>query len=73
MMLSLKEEALISNSRIEYPSPATWWYLIAEFIILVAVSGFLTILGLIKTLLPKPPKDLTGAIVLVTIHLFNTY
>ncbi|XP_051155727.1 estradiol 17-beta-dehydrogenase 11-like isoform X3 [Leptopilina boulardi] len=65
-MISMREESLISNSRIGGPTSATWWYLSAEFIIALSISGLLTILGIIKTFLPKPPKDLTGEIVVIT-------
>lgn len=65
-MISLREESLISNSRSGGPTSATWWYLSAEFIIGLSISGLLTILGVIKSLLPKPPKDITGEIVVIT-------
>lgn len=69
-MISLREESLVTNSRIGGPTSATWWYLSAEFIIGLSISGLLTILGIIKSFLPKPPKDLTGEIVVVLKQLF---
>lgn len=62
-MLVLRDDATV-NSRAN-PSSTVWLFLTFEFLIGALLSGFLTILGLIKSLLPKPPRDLNGDVVLV--------
>ncbi|EZA54299.1 hypothetical protein DMN91_006502 [Ooceraea biroi] len=42
-----------------------WLYLSIEFLIAAAISGFLAVLNVIKSFLPKPPRDLTGNVVLI--------
>ncbi|XP_008544719.1 retinol dehydrogenase 10-B [Microplitis demolitor] len=64
-MVPMKEE-VFTNSRIGSPSSIAWLYLLAEFFIGVLLSTMLTFLGVIKSILPKPPRDLTGNVVLVT-------
>lgn len=63
-MVPMKEE-VFTNSRMGSPSSIAWLYLLAEFFIGVLLSTTLFFLGIIKSLLPKPPRDLTGDIVLV--------
>lgn len=65
-MLSLKEESFAKNPRTGSVFNATWFYLSAEFLIGAAISGILAILSIVKSILPKPPRDLTGDVVLVT-------
>ncbi|XP_014211283.1 retinol dehydrogenase 10-like [Copidosoma floridanum] len=63
-MLALREEAVSSGPT--GPSSVTWFYLSFEFLLGLAVSGFLVLLAAVKSALPKPPRDLTGDVVLVT-------
>lgn len=56
---------MIINTKIRTSSTALWFYLSIEFLIGIAISLFVTILGIVKSLLPKPPRDLTGDVVLV--------
>jgi len=65
MMLPMQDK-VITNSRTAY-SDNLWLYLSAEFLIATVISGFLTILNVIKSFLPKPPRDLTGNVILVRI------
>lgn len=65
MMLPLKNEARFSYSGVN-GSSNTWLFLTAEFWFGGILSAFLTILAVIKSLLPKPPRDLTGEVVVVT-------
>ncbi|XP_012531650.1 estradiol 17-beta-dehydrogenase 11 [Monomorium pharaonis] len=64
MMLRVRDESTITNSRTGF-SINVLFYLSAEFLIGAIISGFLTILNIIKSLLPKPPRDLTGDVVLI--------
>ncbi|XP_050455938.1 estradiol 17-beta-dehydrogenase 11-like isoform X4 [Cataglyphis hispanica] len=64
MMLSIRDEAIIVNSRTD-SSINIWFYLSIEFLIGAVISGFLSILNVVKLLLPKPPRDLTGDVVLI--------
>ncbi|KAM0731506.1 Estradiol 17-beta-dehydrogenase 11 [Formica fusca] len=64
MMLSIRDEAITANSRTG-SSINIWLYLSMEFLIGAVISGFLSILNAVKSLLPKPPRDLTGDVVLV--------
>ncbi|XP_058798432.1 retinol dehydrogenase 10-B-like [Phymastichus coffea] len=65
-MLSVMDEVVISGPTISCPSSAAWFYLSFEFLAGLAISGFLIFLGVVKSFLPKPPRDLTGDVVLVT-------
>lgn len=71
MMLLVRDKVVIANSRTE-PSVNLWFYLSVEFLIGAVISGVLALLGVIKSLLPKPPRDLTGNVVLVSIF-FSKY
>ncbi|XP_012274464.1 short-chain dehydrogenase/reductase family 16C member 6-like [Orussus abietinus] len=65
-MLPVRDEQLISSSKsVALPSVA-WFYLSAEFLIGAALSGILALLAIIRTALPKPPRELSGDVVLVT-------
>ncbi|CAL1681845.1 unnamed protein product [Lasius platythorax] len=64
MMLPIREETIITNSR-TVSSTNIWLYLSIEFLVGAVISGFLTILNAVKSLLPKPPRDLTGDVVLI--------
>ncbi|XP_074109866.1 retinol dehydrogenase 10 [Cotesia typhae] len=64
-MVPMKEE-VFTNSRMGSPSSIAWLYLLAEFFIGMLLSTTLFFFRIIKSLLPKPPRDLTGDIVLVT-------
>ncbi|XP_031841232.1 estradiol 17-beta-dehydrogenase 11 [Nomia melanderi] len=59
------DEASVTNSRLGSPSSVVWLFLIVEFLIGALLSGFLGILEIVKSLLPKPPRDMTGDVVLV--------
>ncbi|XP_043678131.1 retinol dehydrogenase 10-B-like isoform X1 [Vespula pensylvanica] len=59
------EEILIDKTNIGPPSAKLFLYLSIEFLIAIAISCFISILGLIKSLLPKPPRDLNGNVVLI--------
>lgn len=72
MMLPIREETIITNSR-TVSSTNIWLYLSIEFLVGAVISGFLTILNAVKSLLPKPPRDLTGDVVLVRTLLTYTY
>ncbi|XP_011495788.1 PREDICTED: epidermal retinol dehydrogenase 2-like [Ceratosolen solmsi marchali] len=65
-MLSIRTESVISWSRSSNPSFLGWVYLNIEILLGLGLSGFLVFLGIVKSFLPKPPRDLTGNIVLVT-------
>lgn len=65
-MLPIKDEGIIANSRID-SSINIWLYLSIEFLIGAIISGFLSTLNAIKSLLPKPPRSLAGDVVLVRI------
>lgn len=69
MMLPIRDEARIANSRTD-SSINIWLYLSIEFLIGAVISGFSTILHVVKSLLPKPPRDLTGDVVLVRTLIF---
>lgn len=71
-MLSVREaesvsmpSATPSSALINSPSSVTWFYLSFEFLLGLGISGFLLFLSVVKRLLPKPPRDLTGDVVLV--------
>ncbi|XP_018368851.1 PREDICTED: estradiol 17-beta-dehydrogenase 11-like isoform X2 [Trachymyrmex cornetzi] len=64
MMLRVKDESVTTNSRIGF-SINFLFYLSFEFIIGAVISSFLVILNVIKSLLPKPPRDLSGDVVLI--------
>ncbi|XP_043261579.1 estradiol 17-beta-dehydrogenase 11-like [Colletes gigas] len=64
-MFVLKEETLARNSRTGCPSSTLWLYLTVEFLIGTFLSGILAILAIVKALLPKPPRDLTGDVVVI--------
>lgn len=65
MMLSFRDDTVITNSKVTNPTTTVWFYLTFEFLIGALFSGFLTLLGIIKSALPKPPRDLTGEVVVV--------
>ncbi|XP_076238789.1 putative oxidoreductase SSP0419 isoform X3 [Calliopsis andreniformis] len=60
-MLVLRDDAV--NPRVTNPPASIWFFFTFEFLVGAALSGFLTILQVIKSLLPKPPRDLTGDVV----------
>ncbi|XP_029041505.2 short-chain dehydrogenase/reductase family 16C member 6-like isoform X1 [Osmia bicornis bicornis] len=64
-MISSRDEALIVNPRMIYPSSNFWLFFTVEFLIGALLSAFLAVLVLLKSLLPKPPRDLTGDVVVV--------
>lgn len=66
MMLRVTDESVITNSRTGF-SINFLFYLSVEFLIGAVISSILTILDIIKSLLPKPPRDLSGDVVLVRI------
>ncbi|XP_033332932.2 short-chain dehydrogenase/reductase family 16C member 6 isoform X1 [Megalopta genalis] len=55
----------VTNSRFGSPSTIVWLILAGELLIGGFVSGLLAILEFVKSLLPKPPRDLTGDVVLI--------
>ncbi|XP_011067271.1 PREDICTED: short-chain dehydrogenase/reductase family 16C member 6-like [Acromyrmex echinatior] len=63
MMLRVKDES-VTNSRTGF-SINFLFYLSFEFIIGTIISSFLIILNVIKSVLPKPPRDLSGDVVLI--------
>ncbi|XP_076763305.1 retinol dehydrogenase 10-A isoform X2 [Xylocopa sonorina] len=64
-MLPVRSETLVGPSRMVCPSSTVWFLLTMEFVIGMFLSAFLAVLAIIKSLLPKPPRDLTGDVVLV--------
>ncbi|XP_011304013.1 short-chain dehydrogenase/reductase family 16C member 6 isoform X2 [Fopius arisanus] len=64
-MVPLRDDVLV-NARPRGPSSTVWIYLLAEFLLAAVFSASLSLLGIIKTILPKPPRDITGDIVLIT-------
>lgn len=64
MMVPLKDEARCLYSRANAPL-GIWLFLTAEFWLGGVLSGLLTVLTILRSLLPKPPRDLTGEVVLV--------
>ncbi|XP_018315825.1 short-chain dehydrogenase/reductase family 16C member 6 isoform X2 [Mycetomoellerius zeteki] len=64
MMLRVKDESVTTNSRTGF-SINFLFYLSFEFLIGTVISSFLVILNIIKSLLPKPPRDLSGDVVLI--------
>lgn len=66
MLLQVREETTIANSRM-VPSINLWFFLSAEFLIGTAISAILALLTIVKSFLPKPPRDLTGDVVLVSV------
>lgn len=64
MMLRVTDESVITNSRTGF-SINFLFYLSVEFLIGAVISSILTILDIIKSLLPKPPRDLSGDVVLI--------
>lgn len=62
MMLPI-QDTINTNSRTNASN--LWIYLSIEFLIAAAISGFLAILNVIKSILPRPPRDLTGNVVLI--------
>lgn len=69
MMLRVTDQSVITNSRTGF-SINFLFYLSVEFLIGVVISCTLAILDAIKSLLPKPPRDLSGDVVLVRTLLF---
>lgn len=66
-MSSIKDDTVIVNSQLRHSVSTLWFFLTFEFLISTFLSIFLAILTFIKSLLPKPPRDLTGDIILVRI------
>ncbi|XP_018059250.1 PREDICTED: epidermal retinol dehydrogenase 2-like [Atta colombica] len=64
MMLRVKDESVTTNSRRGF-SINFLFYLSFEFVIGAIISSFLVILNVIKSLLPKPPRNLSGDVVLI--------
>lgn len=64
-MSSVKDDAVVVNSQLRHSVSTLWFFLTFEFLISTFLSIFLAILTFIKSLLPKPPRDLTGDIILV--------
>ncbi|TGZ46021.1 estradiol 17-beta-dehydrogenase 11-like [Temnothorax curvispinosus] len=64
MMLRVTDESVITNSRGGF-SINFLFYLSIEFVIGAVISSILAILDVIKSLLPKPPRDLSGDVVLI--------
>jgi len=64
MMLRITDQSVITNSRTGF-SINFLFYLSVEFLIGVVISCTLAILDAIKSLLPKPPRDLSGDVVLI--------
>ncbi|XP_035737954.1 short-chain dehydrogenase/reductase family 16C member 6-like [Vespa mandarinia] len=65
VMVSEKDGTLVDKTNIGLPSVKLLFYLSIEFLIAIAISCFISILNLIKSVLPKPPRDLTGNVVLI--------
>jgi len=63
-MLRVRDESIVTNLRTGF-SVNFLFYLSFEFLIGAVISGFLIILNVIKSLLPKPPRNLSGDVVLV--------
>ncbi|KYN07182.1 Short-chain dehydrogenase/reductase family 16C member 6 [Cyphomyrmex costatus] len=63
-MLRVRDESVTTNSKIGF-SINVLFYLSFEFLIGAVISSFLVILNVIKSLLPKPPRDLSGDVVLI--------
>ncbi|XP_012348439.1 retinol dehydrogenase 10 isoform X2 [Apis florea] len=64
-MSSIKDDTIIVNSQLRHSVSTLWFFLTFEFLISTFLSIFLAILTFIKSLLPKPPRDLTGDIILI--------
>ncbi|KAL7299284.1 hypothetical protein TKK_0007867 [Trichogramma kaykai] len=64
-MLTMREESILSSEIIKSSSTVTWFFLSFEFLLGLGISACLLLLTFVKTLLPKPPRDLTGDVVLV--------
>ncbi|XP_017881174.1 retinol dehydrogenase 10-A-like [Ceratina calcarata] len=64
-MFCIRNEIMVTCSRTGSPSSTVWLFLTIEFLIGIFLSVFLAILTVIKSLLPKPPRDLTGDVVLI--------
>lgn len=62
-MFPFRNEEAIVYSRTG--SSYLWFYFSIEFLICAVFSSFFSILGFIKTLLPKPPRNLANDVVLV--------
>lgn len=65
VMLNIRGETTIMSQRVACSSSAIWYFLTVEFLIGALLSGLLAFLTVLKSLLPKPPRDLTGDVVLV--------
>lgn len=64
----MRDEASVTNSRLGSPSSVVWLFLTVEFLIGALLSGLLAILKIVKTFLPKPPRDMAGDVVLVHVY-----
>lgn len=62
-----KKQTILNSSMV--PSTNLWFFLSVEFLIGTAISAILAVLNAIKLFLPKPPRDLTGDVVLVSVLL----
>lgn len=63
MMLRITDKS-VTNSRTGF-SINFLFYLSVEFLIGIVISSILAVMNVIKSLLPKPPRDLNGDVVLV--------
>lgn len=72
-MSSVKDDAIVVNSQLRHSVSTLWFFLTFEFLISTFLSIFLAILTFIKSLLPKPPRDLTGDIILVRIPVISLF
>ncbi|XP_032670329.1 retinol dehydrogenase 10-B-like [Odontomachus brunneus] len=64
MLLPITKETTIATSSMA-PSTNLWFFLSVEFLIGTVISTILAVLSVIKSFLPKPPRDLTGDVVLI--------
>ncbi|KZC13669.1 PREDICTED: estradiol 17-beta-dehydrogenase 11-like [Dufourea novaeangliae] len=64
-MIVPRDETLTVNSRFGSPSVTVCLFLTVELLIGALLSGFLAVLEIVKSRLPKPPRNLTGDVVLV--------
>lgn len=64
-MRTLRDEVPTTASPTANPSFGIWLYLTAEFLIGAAISSVFVFLDIVRSLLPKPPRELTGDVVLI--------
>lgn len=66
-MIPIRDEIIEDcHSRSTSQSSSPWFHLSLELIISIVISVTITLLRFIKTLLPAPPRDLKGDVVLVS-------